>query len=566
MKALEKDRGRRYETANGFAMDVQRYLAGEPVLAAPASNWYRLRKLVRRNRGSVMAASLVFLTLVLGIVVSAWQAVRATQAEAAVRAEAEAKDKALAAESAQRERAEAGFLMARDTVDRFFTRVADSPQLKVQALERFRKELLQNAKEFYERSIREQNDAPEAQHDLGVAHHRLANIQQVLGDYTGAENSSQKAIAILSGLTRSHADSAEYQGDLAASYCGLGAVYFDTHRLDKSEAAYNQALVVQERLVRDHPEVAEYQRGLAATQGGLGLSYHHRYRLEKAQASFEAALAIWSRLAAKTPQLPADRHGLAATQQMLGDAYRSSAQTEKAEAMLKQAASTYQALVHDFPDAPESLDALGRTYFSLGLLYHDNMEQPKKADAAHRQALQIFEKLAQEHPHVLEYGYRLGLCYHALDLDAHQGGWEPREWMDGKAIKVLEHVVNKGYGAGRDVLVNVRISRVGSLPYAQRSDELEAIARLEGVSGTNCYNIACLFSLTSAAAENDSKLSRQDRARLKEQYSDRAIDFLRQAVAKGFRNTAILKSDKELNPLRSREEFKKLVHEAEQKK
>ena len=63
MKALEKDRSRRYETANGFAMDVQRYLAGEPVLAAPASQWYRLRKLVRRHRGPVVAAGLILLTL-----------------------------------------------------------------------------------------------------------------------------------------------------------------------------------------------------------------------------------------------------------------------------------------------------------------------------------------------------------------------------------------------------------------------------------------------------------------------------------------------------------------------
>src|SRR5207253_10763115 len=61
MKALEKDRGRRYETANGFAIDVQRYLAGEPVLAAPASQWYRLRKFVRRHRGPVAAAGLVLL-------------------------------------------------------------------------------------------------------------------------------------------------------------------------------------------------------------------------------------------------------------------------------------------------------------------------------------------------------------------------------------------------------------------------------------------------------------------------------------------------------------------------
>src|SRR5207245_6331651 len=57
MKALDKDRRRRYETANGFAMDVQRYLADDTVQACPPSSWYRLRKFVRRNRGPVLAAT-----------------------------------------------------------------------------------------------------------------------------------------------------------------------------------------------------------------------------------------------------------------------------------------------------------------------------------------------------------------------------------------------------------------------------------------------------------------------------------------------------------------------------
>src|SRR5262249_58958886 len=52
MKALEKDRNRRYETANAFARDVQRYLNDEPVLACPPSAGYRLRKFVGRNKGS----------------------------------------------------------------------------------------------------------------------------------------------------------------------------------------------------------------------------------------------------------------------------------------------------------------------------------------------------------------------------------------------------------------------------------------------------------------------------------------------------------------------------------
>jgi eukaryotic-like serine/threonine-protein kinase len=79
MKCLEKDRNRRYDTANGLAMDVQRYLAGEPVLAVPPSAGYRLRKFARKHgAGLTMAAALTVL-LVAGAAVSAWQAVRATR-------------------------------------------------------------------------------------------------------------------------------------------------------------------------------------------------------------------------------------------------------------------------------------------------------------------------------------------------------------------------------------------------------------------------------------------------------------------------------------------------------
>jgi tetratricopeptide (TPR) repeat protein/serine/threonine protein kinase len=81
MKALEKDRSRRYETANGFARDVERHLADEPVQACPPSAWYRLRKFSRRNKAAFTAAALVLMALVLGTAVSTWQAIRATTAE-----------------------------------------------------------------------------------------------------------------------------------------------------------------------------------------------------------------------------------------------------------------------------------------------------------------------------------------------------------------------------------------------------------------------------------------------------------------------------------------------------
>ncbi|MEO8196721.1 MAG: serine/threonine-protein kinase [Thermoanaerobaculia bacterium] len=74
MKALEKDRQRRYETASGLAMDIQRYLAGEPVSAVPPSTAYRFRKFIRRHRAAVAAVSLVAAALVAAVVGISWQA------------------------------------------------------------------------------------------------------------------------------------------------------------------------------------------------------------------------------------------------------------------------------------------------------------------------------------------------------------------------------------------------------------------------------------------------------------------------------------------------------------
>jgi serine/threonine protein kinase len=72
MKALEKDRGRRYETANGLALDIQRYLNNEPVVARPPSRRYRLQKLVRRNRVVFAAGTAITLALAIGFGVSTW--------------------------------------------------------------------------------------------------------------------------------------------------------------------------------------------------------------------------------------------------------------------------------------------------------------------------------------------------------------------------------------------------------------------------------------------------------------------------------------------------------------
>jgi serine/threonine protein kinase/tetratricopeptide (TPR) repeat protein len=576
MKCLEKDRARRYDTANGLARDIERYLHEEPVEAGPPGAGYRLRKLARKHRAALGITGLIAVLLVLAGTVSAWQAVRATLAERWALAERDRaeqeKDRAEQEKDRaeqEKDRAETSFRMARETVDRFFTQVGESPKLKAHGMEKFRKDLLQNAKEFYERFIRERLDAPEVRQELGLAHVRLAKIHQTLGDFAGAQTSSEKAIEILSELARAQPRVADYQSDLAASHFELGAVFFNTGRFDETEAAYKQSLVIQSKLAADHPVVTEYLRALARTQHALGRLFLRAGQYDKAHESLEKGLEIWSQLVENKAHVPEDRHGLASVQLTLGSAYGARGQSEKSEAMLKAAASTYQALVALCPDVPEYRNSLGRAYRALGGRYFV-VRQARKAEAAHQQSLQIYEKLVQEHPDMWEYAYQMGRCYYNLALDAQlERRWDAVLSNDEKAIEILEHLVDSGYGQVRSDLFDASLllatMLAGRGEHARATDDASAVARQEGVGQVNYYNIACVFAVSSAAAENDGKLAPADRTRLKAQYADRAMEFLRQAVALGYQEIPQLNGDPELASLRSREDFQKLVRDVERK-
>jgi hypothetical protein len=111
MKAVEKDRTRRYDSAGDLARDLYRYLANEPIEARPPSNWYRFSKFARRHRGPLVAGVLVLAALLLGTGVSVWQATRAM---------AERDEKELAREDAVR---------ARREVEEFADRLKDANTL-----------------------------------------------------------------------------------------------------------------------------------------------------------------------------------------------------------------------------------------------------------------------------------------------------------------------------------------------------------------------------------------------------------------------------------------------------
>ena len=182
MKALEKDRNRRYETANGLAADLRRYLNDEAVHAAPPTAAYRLSKFARKYRAALCDGVRLRRRSGDGLVRQLWQAVRANRpgrrpsrayaAETTQRREAQnQRDRAIKAE----EDATANLARARAAVDDYLTTISESRLLKspLPGLQPLRKELLTTALKYYEEFVGQNQDDPGLRADLAAAQLRV---------------------------------------------------------------------------------------------------------------------------------------------------------------------------------------------------------------------------------------------------------------------------------------------------------------------------------------------------------------------------------------------------------
>ena|GEM_PF-1929330 len=399
MKCLEKDRNRRYETANGLAADVRRYLADERVLAVPPSAGYRLRKMVRRNKGLLTAAAVVAVALVAGTAVSTWQAVRATRAQADA--------------DRQRERAQANIERGLGAVDRMLTRVGEKRLAAIPQMETERQRLLEDALQVYLEFLKEEGDDPRVRQQTARAYDRTARIYQLLGRTGQAEEAYARALAIQTDLAERFPDRPDYRLDRAASHQGLGALLAPTARTAASEAAYRDALALLEPLAAAHPEQADYHRALGAAHDGLGRLHQNMGRLDEAAEDFGRALAIRGRLADGFPESADVQSDLAQTHGHLGALYRIQGWKAKAQTSLGDALLILERLVRQHKGVPEYQEELARVHESRGALYREAGEFGPAQDALGA-ARKLQAQLAQDHPNILDYQNDLAKTHNSL--------------------------------------------------------------------------------------------------------------------------------------------------------
>ncbi len=243
MKALEKDRARRYETANGFARDIQRYLADEVVEARPPSAAYRLRKFVRRHKGQVIAASLVILALVAGVIGTTVGMLRADQQKKLAQ---EGWDQA----ETEKTRAEKNFATAREIIMNMGSQInlMETGQKNPKLADEARKQALNAARTQFDQFRAGRSDDLTVLAQAAALHRYAGNVSRTLSDFPAALDAYTKSIQITEDLTKRFPDEPEHCITLALTLGDLGVLERLMGKLTTSAATLDRAVKLAESL------------------------------------------------------------------------------------------------------------------------------------------------------------------------------------------------------------------------------------------------------------------------------------------------------------------------------
>jgi tetratricopeptide (TPR) repeat protein len=450
MKALEKDRNRRYETANAFAMDVQRYLADEPVAAGPPSARYKLGKFLRRHRTLVRATLVVTVLTVLGLAVGTWllwqekertqvQWLRAETEAAKARAEAQAKAR-------ESQRAQKNWRVAFEALRNVYLGVAEKEAPRDRHGREEYQKLLRDGVRYFETFAEQNSEDREVQWETAVAYHWVAKLQRELGQHKEAETACRRAIVLFQEFVTRSAGATDAQSHLARSYTLLAGVLRKVGRNVEAEKNYLLALRVYQEVADRFPDQPSYKSNVAATHMELGELLETVGRLADAEVAHRAAIRIQQQLPDRSRDLLDNQLNLTGFYANLSQVLWERNRFEEAEKLLHRVVALREELVNrqalgKKPPAPRYLEALAMGYYKLG----DFLRATKRAATAEdhlRQAAALFKKLGDELPGVPDYRYKQATALDSLRLVLLVAGRGPEaEKVDAEVFHLLLKLV-----------------------------------------------------------------------------------------------------------------------------
>jgi len=514
LKALEKDRARRYETANGLARDIQRYLADEIVEARPASAGYRLRKFVRRHKGQVVAASLVLFALLAGIAGTTVGLFEAKKQERL----------AVDARHAEADRA-AGERLAK---------------LEAQANEKLAGERLVQVE-----AERKKADAAKAEAEAKEAEAN-AVVKFIEEQVFAAARPKGQAGGLGAGVTLRDA--------IAASVPALEKRFAEQPLV---EARLRMALGLTFQYLTKHDQACEQferARSLLTRHRGpdnpdtigsmhnLALSYASLNRPVDALKLNEETLAIRKRV------LPLGHPDTLFTMNNMASNYAALNRPADTLKLREEILAIRKgALPRDHPDTLYTMSNLARSYAE--------MNRPADALKLREDVLAIRKRvMPKDHPDTLTSMVNLADSLIQLERGV-------------EAIPLLDEILaNPRTGPAMDPQLIPRALSLRGKHFRKVGDPAGCRAtaaiweKLNRPDAGSLYNAACGRAITAGV---QIKTPGADATKLAKDDADRAMQWLQKAVQAGYKDAAHMRKDTDLDPIRDRADFKKLLAELE---
>lgn len=575
LKAMATSPNDRYRSARELAEDLEKFLADEPVSALRESWWTRVGRWTRRHRGAAGALMAALIALLVGLVILAVILSLAGQKERGLRLIAEQES----------QRADANFELAHGAIDRYLTEVTEDPLLKQHGFEHLRRQLLKNARDFYERLlVRRAGDSSLAV-EQAWTHFRLGSIEQEIGTVADAQDHYVKARESFQHLLDQQSTDRAAREGLAMACINLANLYYAQGQTetaqqqlarareltaalledrsvptlerqlascfnneaswalarDDRDAAltnYQLALEIRTRLYQQHPDNISNTVELVALYGNLTILHRRFGETQKAQAAAQRAVTIGQQTLVSLTDRPYALQGYAVAQMRLADLHAETNQHGQALDAYNSASDLLTRLVNRHPNIHLFRKSLASCENNLGNLLR-SMNQLNSAGTKFRHAVDLCEQLVQFDPRDIQYADLLGSCLlNEASIELEMSKLDKAGPLIERAMAIYNRLLKRQQSAPEEI---ARFARVlvlqgqllengGQIQPATESYN-QAIDVLRTLSDEN-PNVPSYRSYLAAALERLGNLSiRSGNSKQAESYLQEAIQ-LRRAIAK----------------------------------
>ncbi len=383
---------------------------------------------------------------------------------------------------------------------------------------------------------------------LGSIHNSAGAHYSNVGRLEEAEKHYEEGRGIFEQVVPRKPKVLKYREELSFASANLAFIYQRTGRFREAETACRRAIELQQPLADAHPQITRYQESLAGNLSGLATILVQLDKDEEAESLVQRALAIQEKLVLAHPGTARYRHELADTHGSMAGVFLSRKDFVAAERSYRESIRLHEQAVQASPENRDYALSLGGAWVNTGNLLLRALNRPGEALACYDQGVAVLDELRRKSetdpmPRLFQRNGHWGRADALGRLGRHAD-----------AVKDWDRAIELDAGSAKPMF---RVFRALSLAHAGEHEaavaEAKALSAAERVPAILLYNLACVYSVAAGQVKDD--VERRDR------YGAAAVELLKRAVAAGFKNPEHLKKDPDFNPIRQREDFRKLTVE-----